>query len=187
MFNEQKVAQMAAYFLNQMTTKRLYLIKLMKLLYLADREAMKKYGFPISGDHMVSMNHGPVLSRTYELMNGATKPNPKGWEGWVSDRENHRLALRKDIDASRSNLDKLSDAEIEVLDSVWNEFGHMLKWDLVDYTHDNCPEWSNPHDSSTPINYKDILKAVGKTDDEAEYYTCRMHNEKQLDNIFASL
>jgi hypothetical protein len=32
-----------------------------KLLYLADRESLKKTGRPITGDRVVAMEHGPVL------------------------------------------------------------------------------------------------------------------------------
>ena len=66
MFNEQRVAQMAAYLLGRARGHTKYL-KLMKLLYLADRESMKRHGHPISGDRYVSMEHGPVLSHTLNL------------------------------------------------------------------------------------------------------------------------
>ena len=62
-FNEQKVAQMAAFLLARGKGKMKYL-KLLKLLYLADRESMKRNGHPISGDSYVSMDHGPVLSKS---------------------------------------------------------------------------------------------------------------------------
>lgn len=37
--------------------------------------------------------------------------------------------------ASRDRLDHLSDADIEVLAAVWDEFGHINKWQIRDYTH----------------------------------------------------
>jgi uncharacterized phage-associated protein len=42
-------------------------LKLTKLLYLADREALARYGEPITYDLPVSMEHGPVLSRALNL------------------------------------------------------------------------------------------------------------------------
>jgi len=53
-------------------------LKLMKLLYLADRESMRRNGRPISGDRYVSMDHGPVLSQTLNLINGARKFEEQG-------------------------------------------------------------------------------------------------------------
>ena len=43
-------------------------IKLIKLMYLVDRAALNERGWPISTDVYVSMAHGPVLSRTYDLI-----------------------------------------------------------------------------------------------------------------------
>ena len=68
MFNEQKVAQMAAFFLNQTSEKQMSRLKLMKLLYLAERESVRYSGFSMSDDKFLSMPHGPVLSMTLELM-----------------------------------------------------------------------------------------------------------------------
>ena len=85
MFNERRVAQMAAYLLDHARTRMKYL-KLMKLLYLADRESMKRHGHPISGDRYVSMDHGPVLSNTLNLINGAVKFQEHGWDYWIADK-----------------------------------------------------------------------------------------------------
>jgi len=43
MFNEQKVAQIAAFFLNQTSEKRMPHLKLMKLLYLAKHDSFVSY------------------------------------------------------------------------------------------------------------------------------------------------
>lgn len=77
MFNERKVAQMAAFLLGK-GGDRMPHLKLMKLLYLSDREAMERYGFPISGDCIVAMPHGPVLSMTLNLMDGDVESLPGG-------------------------------------------------------------------------------------------------------------
>ena len=74
MFNERKAAQMAAFFLGQLLDRKMPHLKLMKLLYLSDREAVRAFGWPISGDRLVSMPHGPVLSQTLNLMDGFTRP-----------------------------------------------------------------------------------------------------------------
>ena len=48
MFNERKVAQIAAYFLHRRGGCMSHL-KLMKLMYLADREAFNRFGRSITG------------------------------------------------------------------------------------------------------------------------------------------
>ena len=69
LFNEKRTAQAAAFMLHS-AGGRLPLLKLMKLLYLAERESLRLFGEPISGDKLVSMPHGPVLSKTLDMMNG---------------------------------------------------------------------------------------------------------------------
>ncbi|HTH08426.1 MAG TPA: Panacea domain-containing protein, partial [Acidovorax sp.] len=63
-FNERKAAQAAACLLHK-AGGSLSVLKLMKLMYLAERRSLKKYGDTITGDAFVSMPHGPVLSMTY--------------------------------------------------------------------------------------------------------------------------
>ena len=104
MFNERKVAQMAAFFLVQPPERRMSHLKLMKLLYLSDREAMREFGWPISGDRLVSMlhgRHGPVLSQTLNLMDGNVESMKGGWEDLVSDKKDHELSLRRPIHLAR--------------------------------------------------------------------------------------
>jgi len=48
-------------------------VKLMKLLYLAERESCRRYGEPISGDTLLSTPGGPVLSTTQDLMAGVDR------------------------------------------------------------------------------------------------------------------
>ncbi|WP_133510573.1 Panacea domain-containing protein [Candidatus Thiosymbion oneisti] len=151
MFNERKAAQMAAYLLHKRGGTMSHL-KLMKLLYLADREAMDRYGAPISGDLLVAMPHGPALSNTLNHMDGDVESSPGGWTDWISDQADYELRLRNPV--SPEDLDELSEAELDVLDAVWEQFGSMGRWVLRDYTHTHCPEWEDPRGSSNPIPYK---------------------------------
>ena len=184
MFNERKVAQMAAFLLSKGGNRYAHL-KLMKLLYLADRQSMDTFGFPISGDSPFSMPHGPVLSKTLYLIDGVVESQPDGWDCWVSDKENHEVSLRQSF--TRNDLDELSDTDIDVLESVWQKFGHMGKWEIRDYTHDNCSEWIDPNGSSTPIPARRIFKALGKSDEEANELSAHLETQGSFSRLFASL
>jgi len=93
MFAARKVGQMAAYFADRQGGK-INILKLMKLLYLADRESMARHDEPISFDRFVSMDQGPVLSRTYDLINGSYPQRiAADWDEWISDRENHEAQV----------------------------------------------------------------------------------------------
>lgn len=67
MFTAETVAQIAAFFTHKEGGAS-KLLKLIKLMYLSDRESMRRHGYPISFDNFVSMEHGPVLSRTLNLI-----------------------------------------------------------------------------------------------------------------------
>ena len=185
MFNERKAAQMAAFFLGQNSESRMSHLKLMKLLYLADREAVRSFGFPISGDRMVSMPHGPVLSMTLNLMDGDVESCPGGWEAWISDKENHELSLRQPLNPE--DLDELAPAELEVLRSVWQQFGAMGKWEIRDWTHHHCAEWEDPRGSSNPIAFERLARAVGFDAATAKELSAQIQAEQEIDRLFATL
>ena len=143
-------------------------LKLMKLMYLCERESMNRCGFPMTGDHFVSMKHGPVLSLTLNHINGYAPANEHdGWASWISDKADNKVAIARPF--SLDDLDQISRADMAVLIDVWNKVGHMSKFELVAYTHDpkNCAEWRNPGDSMLPIHYRDVFKALGYGHDMA--------------------
>ncbi|MBF0133232.1 MAG: SocA family protein [Magnetococcales bacterium] len=185
MFDEIKVSQVAAFFLNKAQEGRMPHLKLMKLMYLADREAIHTMGLPITWDCPVSMPHGPVLSRTLDLMDGNVRSSPGGWENWVSAKENHEVSSRTILGPDR--LTKLSKAEISVLESVWQQFGGMSRWEIRDWTHDHCPEWEDPHGSSFPISFDSMARCVGFDADAAAKLAERIEEAREIDQLFASL
>jgi len=184
MFNQRKVAQMAAFLLDHGKGRMSYL-KLMKLLYLADRESMRRHGEPISGDRYVSMDHGPVLSQTLNLINGGVEFEEGGWNHWIEDKADYEVSLRRKT--SRDALDELSEADMDVLDAIHAKFGKMDKWKLRDYTHRYCSEWKDPQGSSIPIEIIDIFKALGRTPAEARKLAGRIEHDRRIDRLFATL
>lgn len=174
--SDQKVAQMAAYFLCRRGGTMSYL-KLMKLLYLADREAINRFNRPISDDNMVSMTHGPVLSRTLDLMK--QKIPSEDWNQWVTPAHAFDVSL-KQVVQDWDELDELSSADLKVLDDIWNEFGHMTRFQLRDYTHDHLPEWKDPGASSKPIETSVLLEALGRNKHQAIEQASAIRERKQL-------
>jgi hypothetical protein len=101
----------------------------------------------------------------------------------MSDRANHDIALHRDFE--RSDLDQLSDADIEVLEAVWKEFGHMDQWQLSDYTHKHCHEWKNPDGSVLPIDVQEVLQHLGWDPLAAAASARAIQTEHDLDRVFA--
>lgn len=183
LFNEKKAAQVAAFFL-QAGGSKLSILKLMKLMYLSERKSLELYGEPMIGDKLCSMEHGPVLSNTLNHMNGLRESIKDGWESWVSDRANHEVALRKPIHDIRKDLSLLCDADIEILEGLWKQFGSYTAFELRDYTHDACGEWEDPDNSSIPIPYSRLLRCVGYEPSIARELEQRMCAQRQVEKTF---
>ena len=160
-FNVKKAAQVAAFFALKQGGQ-IHVLKLTKLVYLSDCEFMDRYDIPITGDKLVSMDHGPVNSVTYNYINGTAESGD--WDAFMADGARHMVALSRNLTVN--DLDELSDAEIRVMEEVWARFGHMDRFEIRDWTHLNCPEWDNPHGSSTPIKYSHVFKFLGKQNSE---------------------
>ena len=166
-FDERRAAQAAARLLDKHGGTMPWL-KLVKLLYLADRASLVEGGYPITGDRFVSLRHGPALSRVLDLIKDDCPAEDSIWHGCVvRERFDARLA-------SPAESKRLSDVDRDVLDSVFETYGCLKEWDVVARTH-ALPEWKDPGDSAIPIEPEDILrysgyseKAIGYVADQAE-------------------
>ena len=151
-FNEKKTAQAAAHLL-KLSGGRLNYMVLIKLLFLADRMALLKNERPITGAVMVSMKYGPVLSEVLDLINEGERGGGP-WVELVSPPNAYDVSLVVD----EPETDELSKFELRVLDLVYEKFGKMEKWALVDWLHDNIREWTDPKGSVLTIEYADVLR-----------------------------
>jgi uncharacterized phage-associated protein len=183
-FSEKKAAQVAAFFLHR-AGGRMEILKLMKLMYLAERASYQQFGEPMIGDKLVSMDNGPALSITLNHMNRFAPSEPDGWESWVSDRNNYVLALAKQVRDPKEDLLQLSDAELGILESVWKEYGKYGSFQLADLTHEICPEWEDPHGSSLPITQSRLLRSVGFDAQTAKALEERIAENRHLDAAFS--
>lgn len=184
MFCEERVAQMAAYLLSKDGGRMPYL-KLMKLMYLSDRESMDRFGESLSGDLMVAMPHGPVLSNSLDLMNG-TEKGEEGWNRWICNAGRYDLALQRN-EIARDDFDELSDVDLSILEKVYRAFGHFNKWQIRDYTHDKCSEWSDPKGGAFPISPEGVFNALGKSAEQVRLFSDRMRELSELDRITSGL
>ncbi len=183
-YSEKRAAQTAAFFISR-AGGTIELLKLMKLMYLAERESLTRYGEPITGDVLVSMKHGPVLSITLDHINGFIDSEEGGWESWISARAGHQLGLQPAHDPA-DKLTQLSDADMEILDFIWDKFGQYSKYKLRDITHEICSEWEDPGDTSQLIPYSRVLNCVGHKPEVVRELEQRIRDEEELDKMFSS-
>lgn len=162
-FDEAKATQAAARFLKLRGEKMSYM-KLLKLLYLADRTALLRWGVPLTTDRWVAMKHGPVLSNVYSLIVDEQAARSSGvWARYISAPDQYEVQLLSNDVPN----DKLSRAEEKLIDEMYEGYGHYNRWDLVEHLHNVLPEWNNPGETSRPISLRDIL-GLEHTDADTE-------------------
>jgi uncharacterized phage-associated protein len=180
MFNEAKAAQMAAYLLSKSGGSMNY-TKLMKLLYLTDRESMRVTGASMTNDQPYSLKHGPVLSLTLDLLHGKLKS--QRWSGLVRT-EGYDAKLARTM--QEDDLDELSPFGMKILDEVYARFGGMGWNALCRWTHDNCAEWKDPGSSRIPIAPGDVFEALGWAPEQAQQLASQYDEQRELDRTLAN-
>lgn len=159
-FDERKTAEAAAYLL-RLRGGRMPYMKLIKLLYLADRESLVETGYPITGDIQLSMNFGPVLSHVLDAIHYGSPV----WNEYVSVPDGYDVSLVST--AHDVALDELSPYDRAMLGRVNDTVGSLDQWALVRYTH-QLPEWENPNGGAVPIDPRIVLQEAGRSDREIQ-------------------
>ena len=156
--NYRKAAHVAAALVLRSRDKPITKLKLMKLIYLAERESLHWRGFPMIFDYLVCMKYGPVLSITYNMMQYRT-PSEDWQSVFKKPGRNHRMCFK--YRPRKRDLGGLSRNDRRVIQKVWQEFGHMDAEPLSRFTH-GLPEYDPPGHTSVPLEYKDVLLGLRK-------------------------
>lgn len=159
MYSSDKILQEIAYLLS-LNNNRMNLFKLMKELYLIDRASIDERDSSVSNDIFVSMPHGPVLSQTLNMLYDLPNNNWSNYLDKVEARFFPDIQLKKEIE-----FDRLSLKDKEYIKKISTKFKDYTEFQLEDYTH-QLPEWTDPNGSSLKIRFRDVMKALGKSDDE---------------------
>jgi hypothetical protein len=136
---------------------------LMKMLYAAERDALSSWHRPITGDTFFAMKKGPILSRTYSLVNyeiAGSNSDMIKWAKHFPKREGHTIQLKEDPD-----FEFLSQLEVEALEKA---FGFIMGLEkssgvIADVLHKMWPEWKDPTQfgaKAVAMTLEDILSEV---------------------------
>jgi uncharacterized phage-associated protein len=185
-----KTQQAVALLLKSHLRSQMTYTRMLKLLYLAERKTLQQTGTMITGDTVVKMPNGPVLSQLYDLIKYKNYHAPKLYR--YIERRGDQIHLTKD-----PGIGYLSPREIENLQSVANEHVEKTDEELIDWIHSNCPEWSDPRKEGkkvSPLPRKQILMAVGMTEqqadeaiEEAEYFALVTSEMEQTERTLAAI
>lgn len=153
-FDARKAAEAMAYLVSRLEGQKTDKVKLMKLLYLADRDHFLEEGRPVTGDDQYAMPFGPVPALSLDLLDGQFEIKDDGGIFTFLQTQDHEVSL-KEFPARP----ELTSSEIRVLDAVINRYGSMSTWQLRNYTH-QLPEYREVFrpGTSTRIPFELILK-----------------------------
>lgn len=178
-FDFQKTLQASAYLLKKANAPMKYL-KLLKLLYIADKEMLLTCGIVITCDQYYAMPHGPVLSTTYDLIKGANLPESSIWRDYIKNVNDYQVELVKD-----PGVEELSEADTDTLDHVYDEYGRWTSRQIENFTH-KFPEWKNRPDAvSTSVRFtpEDILRE-NDCEDLIPVYQEHINIAREFDLLF---
>ncbi len=175
-FDSKKTTQAAA-FLLMLGGGVMSRMRLLKLLYIVDRELLASKGRTLTGDRATAMNQGPVLTHTYDLIKGDAQ-SPDDWNRYL------RSVNKKLVSLGDPGRDELSPREVDKLKEVSNRYRDISTSGLSALTHE-FPEWvkSFVPDASRPIPWSDALEAMGCADKIAAFEE-RLAEQDLVDSRF---
>lgn len=142
-------------------------MRLLKLLYIADRELLAETGRTLTGDCVCAMEKGPVLSTVYDLIKGQGA-DAGAWQAVVQSRGS-QVAL-----AQATGFGNLTKAELFKAEDLCERYRDTDTEDLSKLTHEFA-EWIDNYKtdrppSSYPITWDEVLVAQNAGDlvDEVE-------------------
>lgn len=175
-FDEQKTTQAAAHIL-KLSGGELEYMKLVKLLYNSDREALLRWSAPITFDVPTAMPHGMVPSLTLDLAE-AQQPKETYWGKHIEKigKWNDKLIN----DPGRSRLSNMEIAVIEEIDTKYKDWnGYQMGQEH--HRPEKFPEYVDPKGSSINIGYKGILQKAGIDKEDIETILTAIEGKAILD------
>ncbi len=155
-FKSEKAAQISAFFLLR-SGGEIEKLKLIKLMYLSERESVIRRGRLIIFDEYYSLKDGPICSSALNAINGGIDKDV--WSKYIHKDGRKNIYLVSGC--SQDSLDRLSEYDIDILSSIWEQFGWMSASQIRNWTHDNCPEYIEIEKGRLPISLNSMAQSVG--------------------------
>ncbi len=155
----EKTIQALNFFINQDSSKIVSKMKLLKLLWLADRYTMRNFGYSLSRDTYYAMEHGPVASTTKDILD--KKIDNDYANSYINVLSKTDIKTKRPVD-----FDEFSETDLTALRIVNSVYGKMSAYQLRTYTH-KFPEWKRFEEKIDSIggSYKMSLEDFFKNPD----------------------
>ena len=143
--------------------------EMLKMLYLAEREAITQWYRSITGDQIFSMPQGMVLSRVYNLCRYNLSGSEMDlWKSIFTPKHGHTIHFQK---KATLNKGPLSDREEKALKNGFKKIRVLMEKygdNYIDVLHKMLPEWRNPNGSLILVEPDEILSLVGEEKEDIE-------------------
>ncbi|WP_319561787.1 Panacea domain-containing protein [Marispirochaeta sp.] len=161
-YNKEKAIQLAAIICKHRGGRTDY-GSIVKLLYLTDRESISKRGFPVTGDELFSLQHGPVVSHALDAFRHPFSHSHTWLEFFEIEKGNKYVTLKKD-----PGFDDLSPADIKILKNVLSEYGNWKFSNLRKFTHNakRFPEYTEIESGRERIDPAEILRQANVSEED---------------------
>lgn len=133
--NDRKIGQALSYFASKEADGCMNKMKAYKLLWLADRLHVRRYGRLITNDTYYAMPHGTVPSLTKSVLDGS-KDSIAIQSSVQPSGDKYSFSASTEL-----NLKVFSKSDLEVLDTICQAFGKYDQYELSELSH-KFPEWS---------------------------------------------
>jgi uncharacterized phage-associated protein len=162
-FRSRQAAQIAGFFARR-NGFRIEKLKLIKLLYLTERESIEIRGRPMVYDEYYALKDGPICSNALNGIDGRLDKDI--WYRYLDKDRGNYLRGRRNVEGE---LDELSESDRQIIETIWQRFGGMTASEIRNWTHRHCKEYTEVKAGRLPISCRSIAVALGFQDaDEIE-------------------
>jgi hypothetical protein len=130
-----KITQALCYLGSKCRGRTMDKLHALKVVYLADRYHLRKYGSTISSDNYLAMEMGPVASTTRKTIEGKLSGDPAAYALQYITPGKDRFQSK-----ISTSFDELSKTDIESLDAAYDTYLAKGPDNIIAFTH-RFPEW----------------------------------------------
>lgn len=176
----QKAIEAAGVFLSEYEAHSMEYTRLLKLLYICDRNSVREIGDPVIGPKWVAMRNGPLHSSIYDLIKHQTI-HAKKWQRFFDTRD------RSIYRCEDPGVSALSRGDVRIIREVGEKYRRLDTWEMVQETH-QFQEWADAFGrmedkgSSAIIRPEAVFEAVGMGD-AFESYSSQITHVQHIDSL----
>jgi uncharacterized phage-associated protein len=183
-FCHQKATQALNFFAHK-SGDRANKLKVLKLVFFADRHHFRTHGRPVIGDSYYALKFGPVASGVKDIV----EHSPLG----LSREERHyaEASIRPEDDKvywfralAATDTSVFSKSDLESLEWAWQNFGGVHLFKLAELTH-LYPEWKRHETALQQFSLKEMSYADFLDDPDEDPFFDRMDAMRKADILEA--